>query len=257
MPNKLRVFLCHASQDKPIVRELYKALQAEGWIEPWLDKEELLPGHDWGLEIEKAVETSDLILVCLSKSSVNKEGYVQKELRLVLAMTMNMPEGEIFLIPLKLEECEIPRRLRTWQWLEFFPPANRAAAYKKLLASLKLRADKLGIPTGQQTNAARFEPAPIKETPPVKTETPLDLDLYLPPEYSPNTFTPPKAKVPSWILGGMEFVKVPHGEFLMGSNDKDKQAADNEKPQHTFEIRYDFLIARFPVTNEQFAVFGV
>jgi hypothetical protein len=33
---KLRVFLCHASQDKPIVRELYQRLLAEGWIDPWL-----------------------------------------------------------------------------------------------------------------------------------------------------------------------------------------------------------------------------
>lgn len=40
---KLRVFLCHASQDKPIVRELYQRLLAEGWIDPWLDEEKLLP----------------------------------------------------------------------------------------------------------------------------------------------------------------------------------------------------------------------
>jgi len=38
---KLRVFLCHASQDKPIVRELYQRLFAEGWIDPWLDEEKL------------------------------------------------------------------------------------------------------------------------------------------------------------------------------------------------------------------------
>jgi len=61
MPDrKLRVFLCHASQDKPIVpqgddiRELYQRLNAEGWIDPWLDKEELLPGQDWDMELEKA-----------------------------------------------------------------------------------------------------------------------------------------------------------------------------------------------------------
>ena len=53
---KLRVFLCHSSQDKPIVRELYQRLNAEGWIDPWLDEEKLLPGQDWDLEIEKAVE---------------------------------------------------------------------------------------------------------------------------------------------------------------------------------------------------------
>jgi hypothetical protein len=38
---KLRVFLCHASQDKSIVRELYQRFNAEGWIDPWLDEEKL------------------------------------------------------------------------------------------------------------------------------------------------------------------------------------------------------------------------
>jgi hypothetical protein len=33
---QLRVFLCHSSQDKPIVRELYQRLLSEGWIDPWL-----------------------------------------------------------------------------------------------------------------------------------------------------------------------------------------------------------------------------
>lgn len=52
MPDrKLRVFLCHSSQDKPIVRELYQRLIAEGWFDLWLDEEKLLPGHNWNLEI--------------------------------------------------------------------------------------------------------------------------------------------------------------------------------------------------------------
>ena len=64
----LKVFLCHASQDKPVVRELYQRLLAEGWIDPWLDKEKLLPGQEWELEIEKSVEAADVVIVCLSKS---------------------------------------------------------------------------------------------------------------------------------------------------------------------------------------------
>jgi hypothetical protein len=70
---KLRVFLCHASQDKPVVGQLYQQLLAEGWIEPWLDKEKLLPGQDWELEIKKSVEVADAVIVCLSTISVAKE----------------------------------------------------------------------------------------------------------------------------------------------------------------------------------------
>jgi len=41
---KLRVFLCHASQDKPIVRELYEQTLAESWVDPWLDKQKFFAG---------------------------------------------------------------------------------------------------------------------------------------------------------------------------------------------------------------------
>ena len=142
---KLKVFLCHASQDKPVVRDLYKKLAAESWLEPWLDEEKLLPGQDWNLEIEKAVEVSDSILICLSSTSVSKEGYIQKELRQVLGVSLEKPEGLIYIIPVRLDECELPRTLRGKQYIDYFPPRNRQAAYDKLLVSLRLRKDNLGI----------------------------------------------------------------------------------------------------------------
>ena len=67
---KLRVFLCHASQDKPAVRELYKQLSAEVWIDPWLDEENLLAGQKWAVEIPQKVREADIVLVCLSNNSI-------------------------------------------------------------------------------------------------------------------------------------------------------------------------------------------
>jgi hypothetical protein len=142
---KLRVFLCHASQDKPVVRDLYKKLSAEPWIDPWLDEEKLLPGQDWNLEIEKAVETSDAVIVCVSSVSVAKEGYVQKELRQVLDIALEKLEGAIFVLPVRLDDCGLPRQLRDRQFLDYFPASKRTAAFDKLKASLKLRKDALGI----------------------------------------------------------------------------------------------------------------
>ncbi len=142
---KLRVFLCHASQDKPVVRELYQRLLAEGWIDPWLDEERLLPGQDWNTEIEKAVEAADVVIVCVSSISIEKEGYIQKELRRVLGMALEKLEGEIFVLPIRLDECAIPRQLRDKQFLDYFPASNRATAFNKLKASLSLRKNHLGI----------------------------------------------------------------------------------------------------------------
>lgn len=142
---KLRVFLCHASQDKPAVRELYQKLIAESWIEPWLDEEKLLPGQNWNLEIEKAVESSDAVIVCISSTSIAKEGYVQKEIRQVLKVAMEKLEGAIFVLPVKLDDCDLPRQLKDWQAVDYFPVFRQAAAYEKLKAALGIRKDHLGI----------------------------------------------------------------------------------------------------------------
>ena len=141
----LRVFLCHASQDKPVVRELYQRLNVEGWIDPWLDEEKLFPGQDWNLEIEKAVESSDAVIVFVSSVSVAKEGYIQKELRKVLNIALEKLEGAIFVLPVRLDDCEKPRQLKDKQFLDYFPASKRDAAYEKLKTSLKLRKDALGI----------------------------------------------------------------------------------------------------------------
>jgi hypothetical protein len=136
---KLRVFLCHASQDKPVVRELYKRLLAEGWIDPWLDEEKLLPGHDWDLEIEKAVESSDVVLLFLSSHSVSREGYVQKEIRFALNMALFKPAETIFIIPLRLDNCLVPRNLNSIQYIDYFPPNRITWAYDRLRESMSLR----------------------------------------------------------------------------------------------------------------------
>ena len=139
MPRQLRVFLCHASQDKPAVRKMYTYLKQHG-VQPWLDREDLLPGQDWEVEIPKAIFTSDVILVCLSKNSVNKEGYIQKEIAFALDKALEKPQGTIFIIPVKLEECDVPDRQKRYQWVDYYRPDGR----KRLLMGLSMRAQGLG-----------------------------------------------------------------------------------------------------------------
>ena len=137
---KLKVFLCHSSGDKATVRDLYKRLQADGF-EPWLDEEDLLPGQEWAKEIPKAVRAAEAILVCLSQSSIGKEGYVQREIGYALDVAQEKPEGTLFIFPLKLEECDIPDRLSRWQAGRLF--AERG--YERLVQALKIRAAALGV----------------------------------------------------------------------------------------------------------------
>ncbi|MEW6401242.1 MAG: SUMF1/EgtB/PvdO family nonheme iron enzyme [Chloroflexota bacterium] len=142
MARPLRVFLCHASQDKPTVQRLYDALKAETWIDPWLDKSKILPGQAWQFVIEKAVDESDVVIVCLSTESVGKDGYVQRELRYAYDLALEKPEGTIFLIPLRLDECEVPRSLRSLHRVDYFGPRKKSG-YADLLNALKLRQEQV------------------------------------------------------------------------------------------------------------------
>jgi TIR domain-containing protein len=134
----LRVFLCHASADKPKVRKLYSYLKKRG-VQPWLDKLDLLPGQDWPTEIPKVIFSSDVIVVCLSKNSVNKDGYVQREIVYALDKAMEKPEGMIFIIPAKLEECDVPSRLSRYHWVDLF----QEGGHKQLMKSLNILAASL------------------------------------------------------------------------------------------------------------------
>lgn len=136
---KLEVFLCHASADKAPVREIYRWLEASGY-EPWLDEEKLVAGDEWREEITRAVRRAHLVLACLSKHAVSKEGFVQREIRMALDVAEEKPEGTSYIIPLKLEECEIPSRLARWQWLNLFEPGG----YERLARALHKRQEKLG-----------------------------------------------------------------------------------------------------------------
>ncbi len=131
----LRAFLCHSSGDKDAVRKLYKALSADGFV-PWLDEEDLIAGQDWDAEIKKAVRKSHVVIVCLSATSTTKAGYVQKEIKVALDVADEQPEGTIFIIPLRIENCGVPDRLKKWHWVDLFT----ANGYEKLVTALKARA---------------------------------------------------------------------------------------------------------------------
>ena len=211
----LRVFLCHASTDKPVIHHLYQRLVADR-IDVWLDESKLLPGQDWRLEIPKAVRSSDVVIVCLSRNSINKEGYVQKEIRLALDAADEKPDGTIFLIPARLENCAVPDRLSRYQWVDLFV----ANGYEKLLRSLQTRAISLGLDTKVERHTVASDSTAYKKS--------------------------------LLQIGGIEFVSVPAGSFLMGTKAQRNLTLTGEQPQHKLDIPYDYFIARTPITNLQY-----
>ncbi len=89
-----RIFLCHASEDKELVEEIYDRLAREDGLEPWMDKRDLLPGQNWRQEIPRVLKGSDFVMIFLSQSSISKRGYVQLEFQLALDALKEMPAGK-------------------------------------------------------------------------------------------------------------------------------------------------------------------
>lgn len=149
MKRPLKVFLCHA-EDSADVYALYLRLVKDG-INAWLDQENLLPGMNREHEIKKAIRESDVVIVCHSKQ-FNNTGAQQREVRLALDTAQEQPDGEIFIIPARLEECKILESLIQWKSVDLF----ESDGYKNLLRALRQRAKGIRPPE---------KPAPADDLP--------------------------------------------------------------------------------------------
>ena len=117
------VFIAYAAEDRAMVRRLRDALEAEGCC-PWLDRDKLLPGQNWPRAIERAIEMSDAFVACFSPRSVVKPGQFQCELRYALDCARKRPisDDTAFVIPVRLEDCPVPRRIADQvQYVDLFP----------------------------------------------------------------------------------------------------------------------------------------
>ena len=127
------VFLCYAGPDRQQVEQLFEKLQVDGF-KPWMDKKSLLPGQDWKLEVKRAIETADFFVACISRSFRDRT-YGHKEIKLALDILDTMPEGTIFLVPLRLEDCSVEDRLASRHWVDLFA----SGGYQMLLRALRSR----------------------------------------------------------------------------------------------------------------------
>jgi hypothetical protein len=140
LKHEFKIFLCHASVDRSAVRRLYQQLCTDGF-RPWLAEEDLLPGQDWREQIRSVIGRSDVVMVCISEKSVDKEGYFQREIKLALDIQQEKLSSTTFIIPIRLEEVAIPNQLSQWQSADVFEEAG----YEKLICALQARAMASGI----------------------------------------------------------------------------------------------------------------
>jgi len=114
-----KIFLSYVQEDLITVSSIKEYLEGKGKY-VWIDNKDLLPGQNWKIEIQKAITQCNYFITCLSNNSVNKKGFFQTELKTALDIYQQVPEGGIYIIPIRLNCCLIPESLTNTQYLDWF-----------------------------------------------------------------------------------------------------------------------------------------
>lgn len=140
---KKHAFISYCRDDAKQIKQLHQDLKNAG-IELWWDQDIPL-GKNWKTEIKQAMKKSYAIIACFSKNTEErKTSGMYPELSDAIAEYRTFAPGEIFILPLRLSECEIPfmeidstTTLEDLQYLDLFEDANRGEALSKLIQSLQ------------------------------------------------------------------------------------------------------------------------
>lgn len=104
------IFFSYSPEDSEFVFSLAKSLREAG-AKVWLDQLDIKPGNRRDESVESALKSSHTLLVILSQSSV-KSDKVMDEVSYALEENKNV-------VPVLLEECNIPFRIKRLQYANF------------------------------------------------------------------------------------------------------------------------------------------
>ncbi len=130
-----KVFITYVHEDAGAAHQLFSELRLAGF-DPWMDRRKLLPGQNWPRAIEDAIGVSDFVVACFSNRSVKKKGGFQAEIRYALDCAQRMPLDEVFLVPVRLDDCPMPARIiKEVQYVDLFPHWD--AGFRNVLEILR------------------------------------------------------------------------------------------------------------------------
>jgi hypothetical protein len=137
---KPKIFISYVNEDIDRAEKLYKELCRLGF-DPWMDKYNIHPGEDWKYAVKAAIRDCDFFVACLSKNSVDKRGVFQEEIKEALDLWRQKKEDDIFIIPVRFEDCKVPISLESIQWVNLFEKFG----LEKLKNSIQEGMNRLGI----------------------------------------------------------------------------------------------------------------
>lgn len=148
------VFISYVREDKQRVIALGNVLRAHG-LRTWIDVENIVPGERWEVAINSALEHADFVLICLSCHSVTKRSFAQREIKRTVRAEEQMLADDIFLIPVRLEPCELPLILNDFQWIDAFTNSAFTDVTKAISEGCKRR--NLSLMPSQPVTTSKVE----------------------------------------------------------------------------------------------------
>jgi TIR domain len=130
---RLNIFISYARSDVEIVQGIYESLVDEQY-HPWMDIYSIKGGENWLRAITKGIDECEIFLAILSKNSVSRRGVIQKELKKALDKWEEMLPDDIYIIPVRIDDCPIPDLLKHLQVLDW----DSAKGTNKLLEAIRV-----------------------------------------------------------------------------------------------------------------------
>ena len=149
IPQRLpRIFISYTRADLHLVDPVYRFLSTVG-CKPWMDVHNLAPGIEFRPEIEKQIRETDYFIACLSSNCVDRRGFVQKELKIALDVLDEFPFGSIFLVPVRLDPCQIPNPFLKLNYVDMFSPGAKVRLLKAFIRHARIELNQVHRAMGQ------------------------------------------------------------------------------------------------------------
>jgi hypothetical protein len=128
------IFISYSSNNRGFALELAQELKASGF-RVWFDQLDIPKGSRWDDEIEKALSQCEIFLVILTKQSIESHN-VKDEVGYAI-------DSNKRILPILLEEVNVPFRLRRFQYVDFTTKSNNEGIdlAKQLLRTLMEEAE--------------------------------------------------------------------------------------------------------------------
>ncbi len=110
------VFLSHNSKDKPLVREVAKALRDRD-LTVWFDEDDLVPGMPWVSALEQAIQNSAAVAVLIGGAGVGPWERPEMNAALIESVERSVPIIPL-LLPNAPEKPDLPLFLKTLSWID-------------------------------------------------------------------------------------------------------------------------------------------